>query len=199
MKTRGSILAVMGMSFAILTGLQLGPFMTQSMSYAAEMSNNEETENIGQDFIADGPSKPVKKESCFTEALATRLWADSEAVEARHAALNEREATLLGIESEVEIKLAEVEATKQQIEAFVNRLEKEATDDIDRLVTMYSTMKPAKAADIFDRMDPSFSAGLLRQMEPSRAGMIMAEMGADKSYRISLMIANRNAAWRAVD
>ena len=189
MTSRGSILAVMGMSFAILTGLQLGPFMTQSMSYAAEMSDDEDAEQQNEGLTADIQSRQVEHESCFTEALATRLWADSEAVEARQAALSEREATLLKIESEVE-------ATKEQLEAMVDRLEKEATDDIDRLVTMYSTMKPTKAADIFDRMDPTFSAGLLRQMEPSRAGMIMAEMGADKSYRISLMIANKNAAWR---
>ncbi len=197
MKSRGGILIGMGMSFAILTGLQIGPFMKQSMSFAADITKGPSPEApVEAPSSLDRPTT-TDKDTCFTEALAQRLWADSEAIEARQLLLDERENTLRQIELDVQTKLTAIEATKQQMEAIVDRLEQESTDDIDRLVTMYSTMKPTKAADIFDRMDPTFSAGLLRQMEPNRAGMIMAEMGAEKSYRTSLLIANRNAAWRA--
>jgi flagellar motility protein MotE (MotC chaperone) len=61
---------------------------------------------------------------------------------------------------------------------------------------MYSTMKPKNAAAIFDRMDPAFAAGFLREIDSARAGVIMAEMGEEQSYRISLLIANRHAGWR---
>ena len=59
-----------------------------------------------------------------------------------------------------------------------------------------ATMKAKKAAAIFDRMDPAFAAGFLREIDSARAGLIMAEMGEEQSYRVSLLIANRHAEWR---
>ena len=40
------------------------------------------------------------------------------------------------------------------------------------------------------------AAGFLREIDSARAGLIMAEMGEEQSYRVSLLIANRHAEWR---
>ena len=50
--------------------------------------------------------------------------------------------------------------------------------------------------EIFDNMDPAFAAGFIRELDGVKAGMILAEMDTDNSYKISVLIANRNASWR---
>ena len=38
------------------------------------------------------------------------------------------------------------------------------------MTTVYENMKPADAAQIFERMDVDFAAGLLARMRPGRRG-----------------------------
>jgi flagellar motility protein MotE (MotC chaperone) len=57
-------------------------------------------------------------------------------------------------------------------------------------------MKPKKAASIFDKMDPAFAAGFLREIDGARAGLILSEMNVQQSYKVSLLIANRQSEWR---
>ena len=78
----------------------------------------------------------------------------------------------------------------------INDMSETADEDISHLVLIYETMKPKKAAEIFNKMDPNFAAGFLRRMNGTRAGLIMSEIEPKTSYRISLIIANQNAAWR---
>jgi flagellar motility protein MotE (MotC chaperone) len=92
--------------------------------------------------------------------------------------------------------LGDLEKTRDELQAMTVRIDVIAGEDISHLVEMYSTMKPKNAAAIFDRMDPAFAAGFLREIDSARAGVIMAEMGEEQSYRISLLIANRHAEWR---
>jgi len=84
----------------------------------------------------------------------------------------------------------------QSIEEQLAKIDKIANNDIAHLIAMYETMKPKKAAEIFNNMAPSFAAGFLIDMNSTRAGLIMSEMETQKSYEVSLVIASRNANLR---
>ncbi|MGB3455507.1 MAG: hypothetical protein WBA35_04040, partial [Litorimonas sp.] len=118
------------------------------------------------------------------------------ALSAREAELDRRALELAGVEDRLESRLSDMQATRDALSAMTERLDRAAGEDISHLVQMYATMKPKKAAAIFDRMDPAFAAGFLREIDSARAGIIMAEMGEEQSYRVSLLIANRHAEWR---
>ena len=89
-----------------------------------------------------------------------------------------------------------LEAFSRHLKGISEKLDASATQDISHLVKMYSSMKPKKAASIFDKMDPAFAAGFIREIEGARAGLILSEMNVQQSYRISLLIANRQSEWR---
>ena len=53
-----------------------------------------------------------------------------------------------------------------------------AEKDIARMTTVYEAMKPAEAAQIFERMDVAFAAGLLARMRPEAAANVLTGMDA---------------------
>lgn len=144
----------------------------------------------------DPASVETDAETCLTPALAATFAPRQAAMVEERAALDERRAELTALEEAIETRLADMEAAQGELEEMTRGLDEDAQGDISHLVGMYSTMKPKKAAEIFDQMDATFAAGFLREMDSARAGLIMAEMSANKSYKVSLLIANRHAEWR---
>ena len=93
-------------------------------------------------------------------------------------------------------QLAEIEAANTALGNKIDVLKSVAGDDLEHLVSMYETMKPKQASEIFNSMDPAFAAGFLREINSNTAGLIMANMDARKSYAISILIAGKNAKYR---
>lgn len=133
---------------------------------------------------------------CLTPALAATFAPRQAAMVEERAALDARATELAALEEALETRLADMESARNELQSLSRDLDSAAEGDITHLVGMYSTMKPKKAAEIFDQMDATFAAGFLREMESARAGLIMAEMSAKQSYKVSLLIANRHAEWR---
>ncbi|MGB6229162.1 MAG: hypothetical protein WBF53_03430 [Litorimonas sp.] len=197
------VLAVGFMGFGALEVAALNPSENAS-ARAKDASAAEPGANPSSSpFQADSgtPSIPPRvdvnsDQACLTPALVAAFEPRHLELLDREAKLTRRAAELADLENALDAKLAEVSATRDELSAMTDRLDRVASEDISHLVDMYSTMKAKKAAAIFDRMDPAFAAGFLREIDSARAGLIMAEMGEEQSYRISLLIANRHAEWR---
>lgn len=133
---------------------------------------------------------------CLTSSIAEALMEEKETLKEKQLAMVERESVLSALEDTLDQKIENLEETKKSIEEQLAKIDTIANNDIAHLIAMYETMKPKKAAEIFNNMAPSFAAGFLIDMNSTRAGLIMSEMETKKSYEVSLVIASRNANLR---
>jgi len=190
---KSSILIVLAVGFAGFGALEvaaLNPGEAMSQKPVADTAMADPSEDVAP------TAKSENSAACLTPALVAAFEPRHNALEERAASLDLRQAELEDLESTLQSRLSDLEKTRDELQAITVRIDTIAGEDISHLVEMYSTMKPKNAAAIFDRMDPAFAAGFLREIDSARAGVIMAEMGEEQSYRISLLIANRHAKWR---
>jgi flagellar motility protein MotE (MotC chaperone) len=108
--------------------------------------------------------------------------------------LAERAQTLNVAEAKLGEQLAAFETAQKNLEETLAVADKAAERDIERMTTVYENMKPAEAAEIFERKDVSFAAGLLARVRPEIAAQVLAAMNADSAYAVTLTIASRNHA-----
>lgn len=194
MKTR--ILPIIAGSFGLICVLQLTNLSLARAVDKPETIETKEAHDTGSDHSNAAGNAAHSEDVCVTETLAEALLAEQERLETRSIELVKREKSLKALESKLDQQLDNIQSTRNSVQAQLDKLETLATDDLKHLISMYETMKPKNAAEIFDSMAPAFAAGFLRDMNSARAGLIMSEMDAKKSYEISLVIANKNAELR---
>ncbi|RKQ72173.1 hypothetical protein DES40_1510 [Litorimonas taeanensis] len=196
MKSR--ILPIIAVSFGLVTALQLTNLSFASAKNKADGIVETKTDKPAKPVLSDvsGDENLSEDAICLTSTMADAILAEKDRIEKQKISLNERETALEALEVKLSAQLENIQTTKSSVEAQLARMEAVASEDLDHLISMYSTMKPKKAAEIFDSMAPAFAAGFLRDMNSAKAGLIMSEMSAKQSYEISLVIANRNAAIR---
>ncbi len=192
MKSR--ILPIIAGSFGLICVLQL---TNLSLAKAEDDSVTDgPAEAVGGLSKTTDMSEKALNDVCVTSSLAEALLIEQERLDERGLALAKREKALAALETKLDQQLANIQMTKDSVQTQLEQIEKIASSDLEHLISMYETMKPKKAAEIFDSMAPSFAAGFLRDMNSAKAGLIMSEMNAKTSYEISLVIANRNAELR---
>lgn len=81
---------------------------------------------------------------------------------------------------------------KGEVEALLARVEKAHTDDLDRLVKLYSTMKPKQAASIMNDLDIEVTVMVLGTMVERDAAPIMASMNPVRVQAISKILLERS-------
>lgn len=122
-------------------------------------------------------------------------------------ALREREAALLGKETEFLARMKALNAADQEVSEKLQQLrdaearlaatlataKTAASDDLDQLTTLYESMKPKQAIPMFEAMEPDFAAGFLSRMKPVVAAQIMAGLDPQKAYAISVVVAGRHS------
>lgn len=194
---KSSILIVLAIGFAGFGALEVAALNPEDAGIGLSDSTlKTDTESAATTETLNASSPQMPEATCLTPALVAAFEPRQAALNARATELDQRQVELEALEESLQARLSEMETTRQSLADMTTRLDAAAGEDITHLVDMYSTMKPKNAAAIFDRMDPAFAAGFLREIDSARAGVIMAEMGEEQSYRISLLIANRHAEWR---
>ena len=129
---------------------------------------------------------------CNASGLIKRLKArEAEFVE-REAALNAREAKLDVAAERIEGMMKALKSANASLAKTVSQVDGAQARDIQHLVTMYSTMKPKRAGQLFDEMDVAFASELLVRAKPEVAALILSNMDPKKAFTISVLIAQRN-------
>ncbi len=114
--------------------------------------------------------------------------------------LDQEKKRLETFKEEIDEKLAKLDALKQQIDADLARMEQKKTEQeiqkqaafdakMNRLVKMYSGMKPKKAAAIVDKMDIEVAKQIFSRMRETSAAQILAFVDSEKAAKISERIA----------
>lgn len=94
----------------------------------------------------------------------------------------------------IEEKIAALETAERALSATLALADGASESDLGRLTSVYENMKPKDAAALFETMDPAFAAGFLARMRPETAAGIMAGLSPQVAYKISVILAGRNAA-----
>lgn len=188
---KSALLLILGVGFA-----SLGAINVMALNSDAFGRNAPVDTKSGLITPEAGGEAASPKTECLTLELAEKIAPARLAMQNERAELDKRKAEIQALETKLQTQLAAIESSHKAMQDLTEQLNKSATGDISHLVKMYSTMKPKKAAEIFDKMDPAFAAGFIREIEGARAGLILSEMRVDQSYRVSLLIASRQADWR---
>jgi len=192
MKSR--VLPIIAISFGALFIIKA----TNIASAASEKADPAIAEAVDKTQTSDSnaASATTNAEVCLTPAIAETVARDRKALNSRMLDFETREIALKALETKLDGQIKEITEAKASLQKQADAMSRESNSDLDHLVMMYGTMKPKKAAEIFDNMDPAFAAGFLREINGLKAGLIMAEMDTKNSYKISVLTANRNAQWR---
>jgi flagellar motility protein MotE (MotC chaperone) len=100
-----------------------------------------------------------------------RIHLESEAQDLRH-----RQELLVQMQTDVQTKLAQIDADKKAFDDRVALTETKAKDEnFEKALALYNELKPKQIKDIFIGMTPDLVAKFLQAMEPEQAGKIIAE------------------------
>lgn len=190
------ILPIIAVSFGIIFLIQVGNISLAAADVKSDITGPKApaTEEVSKSLTSETSTNA--ESVCLTGAVAETLINERSRMDIRQVEMAKRETALKALETKVQKDVASLDVTQKSIQTQIDKMEKVAGDDIIHLVEMYKTMKPKKAAEIFDSMDAGFAAGFLREMDSAQAGLIMSEMSTRKSYEVSLIIANRGSNWR---
>ena len=128
------------------------------------------------------------------ETLLNAIQDRQAQLDERENRINDREQVLRVARIRIEDQLAALEEAERALASTLSLADEAAEKDIAKLTSVYESMKPKAAAEIFETMDVNFAAGFLVRMRPDVAGGILASLSTDAAYSISVVMAGRNAS-----
>ncbi|MCE3011398.1 MAG: hypothetical protein LW875_12390 [Proteobacteria bacterium] len=106
-------------------------------------------------------------------------------LDAREEELNRMETEITAQKVELEKRLADLETTRQNISKILEERVEADAQKVDTLVQMYSNMKPAQAAKVFETMDEDLAVEILGKMKKKNAAEIMNLIKPEKAQVFS--------------
>jgi len=108
----------------------------------------------------------------------------------RAAVLDERETALQRMRDEVAAALQALQTERARLLEAEGAKDEKAEAQIERLVSLYETMKPKAAAAIFQEMDVTVAARLLARMEREQASFVLGSMEPRRAYALTVALSN---------
>jgi flagellar motility protein MotE (MotC chaperone) len=106
-------------------------------------------------------------------------------LDARAAAIEQREALLAAAEKRLGVRVAELTSLQTRLEALEAARQDRAAAEWQGLVRVYETMKPRDAAAIFNDLDQPVLLQVVSRMRDSKVAAILAAMAADRASRLT--------------
>ena len=158
---------------------------------------------VGAEDDMDRPmqSTPANANACTAEPrpicetpemMLQAMNEERELIDSQKERLAQREAEIDLAEEKLLIEQERLTALKGELDDRLERIRKAQTDDVDRLVALYSAMKPKEAAAIMDDMDIEVSVMVLATMAERDAAPILARMNMTRARAISRIILERS-------
>ena len=143
------------------------------------------------DRSIDDPAFDPEDLSAGEWDLLQQLSARRDALDRRERGLDQREALLSVAEQRVDEKVAELEAVRGQIEALLRQVDEEGEAQIQGLVGIYESMRPADAATIFNGLDLEVLISVLERMRGQKSAAILAGMNPERARLVTTELARR--------
>ncbi len=135
-----------------------------------------------------GPAvSPTRSEFAVLQSLANRR----KLLEKREREFQLRENLLKAAEKRIQARISELKVVEARITAQLKKQEEVQSEQFTRLVKMYSTMKPADAARIFNRLDLKILTGIVQRMKATKMAAILAAMNSNQAERLTLELASQ--------
>ncbi len=138
----------------------------------------------GEDPAASGPTA---SEADVMESLAQRR----EQLDAREREIDMREKVIAAAEKRVEERIAELKAIEQNIETMFGARDDQEEKQLASLVKTYEAMKPADAAEIFNKLDINVTLDVISRIKPAKAAPILAAMKPERAEQVTVELARR--------
>ncbi|MBO6673993.1 MAG: hypothetical protein JJ908_06470 [Rhizobiales bacterium] len=123
------------------------------------------------------------------DALLDRLGERRVLMEEREQDLRVREQLLAAAERRLEERLAELEALEARVSAVADAEDERESQEIARLVQVYSAMRAKDAAAIFDLLDLPILVEVATAMNPRKMADILGEMTPESARRLTIALA----------
>lgn len=183
--------------------------ITGGAKFAAPLFDNIDNDEPGarQQFFAivnaGFASEPAKDETMAKVEMAPQqcekpeeilmaINSERDLLNAQKATLYERRAAVSLAEEKLKQETAFLSGLKQDLEGLLMRVEQAKSDDLRRLVSIYSGMKPKEAAAIMNTLDIEVTVMVLGQMKERDAAPIFAKLNVVRSQAISKIILERS-------
>ena len=138
----------------------------------------------GEELPAQLPPRPLADQLCETpEAMLQALQEERDLLEAQKEQMSERRS---------DIDQARLADLKSALDEMLNQVRQAQSDDLDRLVALYSAMKPKEAASIMNDLDIEVSVMVLGTMPERDAAPILARLNPVRARAISRIILERS-------
>ena len=151
---------------------------------AADTADSQEPPALIEGMKVD-PNQSSRSELAILERLARRR----ETLDEREKDLEMRDALLRAAEKRLQQRVEELKSLEESIKLASRKRREEHEEDLGKLVAMYQSMKPKKAARIFEVLETETLLDVVKIMNPRKVAAIMGEMNAAAAGALSLAIA----------
>ncbi|WP_303713800.1 MotE family protein, partial [Brevundimonas naejangsanensis] len=114
-----------------------------------------------------------------------------DALDARDADFATTLPLMVAAEQKLDAKLQALEALKSEIGALVGQVDEKEKAEEDRLVAVYSAMRPKEAAAVFATLDDGVRLPVASAMRPRSLAAIMAQMPPAAARELTEKLAKR--------
>ncbi len=115
-------------------------------------------------------------------------------LETREKELFLRENLLKAAEKRIEERISKLKVVEGRIHQTIKKQEALESERFTRLVQMYSAMKPADAARLFNRLDMEILTGLVQRMKARTMAPIIAKMDSEQAQRLTIELAKKQSS-----
>jgi len=136
-------------------------------------------------------SNDVSKLSYSEIRLLQELAERRKILNKREKILDQREVLLKAAKQRLVEKQEELKKIKLDITKLLNLKDKEESQRINRLVSIYSNMKPKDAATIFNELDMTVLLDVMQTMKERKVAPIIAAMNAKRARQLTQQLAKR--------
>jgi flagellar motility protein MotE (MotC chaperone) len=126
------------------------------------------------------------------EVLLQSIQRERLVLDNQHLQLGDRRAEIALASAKLEIDKKSLLELKESLESLLETVETAKTKDLEHLVGIYTSMKPADAARIIDDLDIEVTILMLTSMKTRDAAPILARMSEVRARAISKIILEKS-------
>ena len=141
---------------------------------------------------AETETSTLPQACAMPEEMLQIISTERKLLEEQKATLARREAEIALASEKLQLEQARLDELKSALDGLFAKIEASKTDDVRRLVALYSNMKPKDAAAIMNDLDIEVSVMVLGTMSERTAAPILAGLNPVRARAISKIILERS-------
>ncbi len=168
-----------------------------------ESEDTEDTDKLNEEMTPEGltalemdeENEPEFDDIAALSAgeirLLTELSDRRRNLEVRERAIDERASLLRAAEERLTLQQDQLNEIKVEIQVLLERFEELESEETDKLVRIYSNMKPKSAAAIFNDLDLDTLVAVMRGMSERKLAPIIAAMNTERARLLTRELAEK--------